>query len=170
MARPGPSNFRRMGRGPAKPNKFSKNHGPARPGPSFFQTSRPGPAAHHMAARPMKNGLYIGRPDNYVGRLMCCAVLRGSCAYADVFFRVNCWCFIVIPRPDSVGQPLSANETHTTSNHYSHISAWSDGFLWVTTSLCCCNARRRRSSSNIRYCCNTRYCNTRYRAKITPVQ
>ena len=32
--RPGPSNFQRMGRGPAQPITFSKFHGPARPGPS----------------------------------------------------------------------------------------------------------------------------------------
>ena len=68
-ARPGPSNFQRMGRGPAQPIKFqrmgrgptqpitfSNFHGPARPGPSNFQKSRPGPA-HHIfksfgSARP----------------------------------------------------------------------------------------------------------------------
>ena len=40
-ARPGPSNFQRMGRGPAQLITFSKIHGPARPGASFFQTSWP---------------------------------------------------------------------------------------------------------------------------------
>ena len=81
-ARPGPSNFQRMGRGPTRPIKFSED-GP-RPGPAhhIFKTSRPGPVrpiffskvsarpgpAHHMAARPMKYGLYVGRPDNYVDR------------------------------------------------------------------------------------------------------
>ena len=81
-ARPGPSNFQRMGRGPA-------HH--------FFKVSaRPGPA-HHMAARPMRHGLYMGQPDNYVGRPvdlkgrlmgrpMCCPVLKGACAYANVIF------------------------------------------------------------------------------------
>ena len=81
MARPGPSNLQRMGRGPAQPITFSKNHGPG----------------HHMAARPMKHGLYIGRPDKYfgrpvdltgrpLGRPMCCFVLKGACAYADMIF------------------------------------------------------------------------------------
>ena len=43
-----------------------------------------------MKARPMKHGLYMGRPDNYVGqpvdltgRPMCCPVPKGACAYAD---------------------------------------------------------------------------------------
>ena len=115
-ARPGPSIFYMMarglarpikfnlvGRGPARPVKFSKG-GPrpdpahqifrglaaARPSPSHFQeftarpiifskvSARPGPA-HHMAARPMRHGLYMGRP-------MCCRVLRGACACADVIF------------------------------------------------------------------------------------
>ena len=56
-ARPGPSNFERIGRGPARPVKiqrmgrgptqpitFSIFHGPAWPGPSIFQKSRPHPA------------------------------------------------------------------------------------------------------------------------------
>ena len=109
-ARPGPSNFQRMGRGPAWLFKFSED-GP-RPGPAhhIFKNSRPGPAhhffkslgrpdpAHHMATRPMKHGLYIGRPDNYVGRPvdlkgrpmtrpMCCPVLTGAGAYADMILE-----------------------------------------------------------------------------------
>ena len=44
---------------------------------------RPGPA-HHMATRPKKHGLYMGRPDNYVGRPVCCPVVKGASAYADV--------------------------------------------------------------------------------------
>ena len=58
-----------------------------------------------MAARPMKHGLYIGRPDKYfgrpvdltgrpMGRPMCCPVLKGACAYADVIFYVNRWFFV----------------------------------------------------------------------------
>ena len=66
-ARPGPSNFQRMGRGPAQPITFSKIHGPARPIIFPKVSARPGPA-HHMAARPMRHGLYMGRPDNYVRR------------------------------------------------------------------------------------------------------
>ena len=69
--------------GPAQPITVSNTHGPARPGP-----------AHHMAARPMQHGLYMGRPDNYLGRavdltvwprgrLMCSPVLKGACAYVD---------------------------------------------------------------------------------------
>ena len=82
LDRPGTLNFNLVDRGPARPVKFSEDGprpGPAhqffrgwaaaRPSPSHFQrfTARPGPA-HHMAARPMKRGLYMGRPDNYVGR------------------------------------------------------------------------------------------------------
>ena len=75
-ARPVPSNFDLVGRGPAPPVKFSedgphpgpahqffKTHGPARPDPSFFLKPRAGPA-HHMAAWPMRYGLYMGRPDS----------------------------------------------------------------------------------------------------------
>ena len=56
-ARPGPSKFQRMGRGPARSINFSedgprpgpahhikKKLRPSHPGPSFFQKSRPGPA------------------------------------------------------------------------------------------------------------------------------
>ena len=104
-ARAGPSFLYMMGRGPARPIKFSfsgPRPGPAhqnfrrwaaaRPSPSHFQKfkARPDPT-HHMAARPMRHGLYMGRPDNYVGRPvdltgrpMCCPVLKGACAYADV--------------------------------------------------------------------------------------
>ena len=52
-----------------------------------------------MAARSMRHGLYMGRPDNYVGRSvdltgrpmnrpMCYSVLKGACAYAGVFFSL----------------------------------------------------------------------------------
>ena len=98
--RPDPAHqiFNLVGRGPTRPVKFSED-GPrpdpahqifrgwaaARPSPSLFQkiTVRPGPA-HHMAARPIKHGLYMGRPDNYVGRpvdltgCMCCPVPKGA--------------------------------------------------------------------------------------------
>ena len=77
----GPSIFDMMGRGPAQPINMKKKHGPA----------------HHSAARPMRHELYMGRPNNHVdrpvdftGRLMgqpmCCSVLKGACAYADVMF------------------------------------------------------------------------------------
>ena len=47
-ARLGPSNFHRMGRGPTRPIKISKD-GP-RPGPAhhIFKNSRPGPAQAHQ--------------------------------------------------------------------------------------------------------------------------
>ena len=55
-ARPGPSKFQRMGRGPAQTITISIFHGPARPGPSIFQKSRPGPARpitfSKVSARP----------------------------------------------------------------------------------------------------------------------
>ena len=108
---------RPMGRGLARPIKIIITWAAARPikvsedgpwpGPDHhvFKGSRPGSArpiifsevsaqpgpTHHMAARPMRHGLYMGRPDNYVGRSvnltgrpMCCSLLKGSCAYADV--------------------------------------------------------------------------------------
>ena len=108
-----------------------------------------------MAARPIRHRLYMGRPDNYMGRPMCCPVLKGACAYADVIFYVNCWFFVVFSRLDSVGQLLSAHKTHITSTHCSHNSAppttRSDCFLWTTTSSCCCNARSSSSNSSSTY-------------------
>ena len=84
--RPGPVHhiFKNPQPGPARPIIFSK------------VSARPGPA-HHMAARPMKHGLYMGRPGNYVARpvnltgrpIMCCTVLKGACAYADVIFSCS---------------------------------------------------------------------------------
>ena len=50
-ARPGPSKFQRMGRGPTQPVTFSNFHGWARPGPSIFLKSRPGPS-HFQKSRP----------------------------------------------------------------------------------------------------------------------
>ena len=174
-----------MGRGPAQPITFSKIHGRARPGPSFFKSlgpARPGPA-HHMAARPMRHGLYMGRPDNDVGRPvdltgrpmsrpMCCPVQVCMCIRWCDFFTLIAVLSLFFPRLYSVGQ--LAHETHITSTHYSHNSAppttrW-DSFLWTTTS-CCCNARSRSSSNNSSACCcnNTRCCyNTPCHTAATP--
>ena len=62
------------------------------------------------------------------------------------FFTLIVVSSLFFSRLDSVGELLSAHETHNvTSTHYSHNSApstiRSDGFLWTTTSSCCCNAR-----------------------------
>ena len=81
MGRPGAwlgraDNFAEDGPRPAPAHHIFKI---SRPGPAhrFSKVSaRPGPA-HHMTTKPMKHGLYMGRP-------MCCPVLKGACAYADV--------------------------------------------------------------------------------------
>ena len=68
--RPGPAHQIFRGWVAAWPSTSHFQKLTARPGLPiiFFQVSaRPGPA-YHMAARPMKHGLYMGRPDNYVGR------------------------------------------------------------------------------------------------------
>ena len=111
-----------------------------------------------MTARPMRHGLYMGRPENYVGwpvgltgqpmgRLMCCPVLKGAYAYADVFFNVDCCFFVIFSRLDSVGQLLSANETHNSAPP----TTQSDGFLVTTTSSCCSNARNSSKNSSSMY-------------------
>ena len=140
-----------MCHGPVQPITFSKNRGPVRPINFSKVSGRPG---HHMAARPMRHGLYMGWLENSVGRPvdltgwamgrpMCFPVLKGACACADVIFLryVVVGFSLVFPRLDSVGQLLSAHETHIASTHYSHISApptiRSDGFMWVTTSSSC---------------------------------
>ena len=65
--RPGQANFQMMGRGPVQPITSSKIPGPARPIIFSNVSAQSGPA-HHLAARPMKHGLYMGRPDNDVGQ------------------------------------------------------------------------------------------------------
>ena len=172
-----------MGHGPAWPIFFLYD-GP-RPGPArqiFRDGSRPGPAhqifedgprpgpAHHMAARPMKHGLYMGRPNNYegwpvdlTGRPMCCPVLKGACAYVDdvvfsplLFFR----CF---SRLDSVGQLLSAQETHNQHPLLTQSCSTYDSVRWLPVD-------HLLVLLNTRCCCNSRCCSTLYRANITPVQ
>ena len=84
--RPGPAHqmFRGWAAEWLSPSHFQKIK--ARPaGPIIFSkaTARPG-LAHHMATRPMKHGLYMGRPDNYVGRPTRFPVLKGAGAYDEV--------------------------------------------------------------------------------------
>ena len=67
VARPGPSNFGMLGRGPAESIASSKFHGPARPGPSILQkrSARTGPADHKLKiglARPGLNSRRIASP------------------------------------------------------------------------------------------------------------
>ena len=88
-----------MGRGPARSINFSEDglwlgltltfsKFTTRPGPAHYcfkslGSAWPGPS-HGSEAH--KHGLYMGQPDNCVGRPMCCPVLKGACAYADVIF------------------------------------------------------------------------------------
>ena len=100
-ARPGPLTFQRMGRGPTRPITFSIFPDPAWPGPSHFQNPRPGPARPiTLATRPMRPGLYTGRPAIYVGRPV------------DLTSRGRPMCFPVL---DSLGQLVPADEAHTPS-------------------------------------------------------
>ena len=55
-ARPGPSKFQRMGRGPTQPITFSIFYGPARSGPSHFRKSRLGPARPVTSFRSARPG------------------------------------------------------------------------------------------------------------------
>ena len=126
-----------------------------------------------MAARPMKHGLHMGRPDDYVGRPVDLTGLAGLCVvpYQNVhvhttltlILNFNCWFSLFFPvwiPWDSCFRPMR----DIASTHYSHNPAppttRSDGFLRATTSSCWCNTR---------CCCNTRCYNT-LRAKITPAQ
>ena len=144
LSRPGPI-FCMMGRRPAWPINFSGN-GP-RPGPArrIFKISRPGKVsarpgpshgseAHetravHSPARQLRG------PAHVLSRTKRCMCIRSR-----DFFYVNCWFFgVFFFRLDSVGQLLSAHETHITSTHQ-HNSAppttRSDGFLCTTASSC----------------------------------
>ena len=120
----------------------------------------------------MKHGLYTGRPDNNAGRPIRCSAPKRACtSYAEENFNVNCWFFVVFSRLDSVGQLLSAYETHNQYPLLTQFCSINDSVVWVPADhhllvmlqrpLCCCNTRR---------CCNTCCCNTLYRANMTPVQ
>ena len=167
--RPGPSNSNLVGRSPARPINIFRRWAAARPSPSHFQKflARPGPA-HHMVTRPMKHGLYMGRPGNYVGRSvdltgrpmgrpMCCSVpKRALHTTPTCIFNVTCWFLLFIPvwvPWDSCFRPMR----HIACTHYSHNAApsttRSDGFLWATTSSCCYSAR---SSNRARTSCYLR--------------
>ena len=91
----------------------------------------------------MKHGLYMGRPDNYVGRPvdltgrpmgrpMCCSVPKRACThYADVNFNDNCWFFVGFSRLDSVGQLLSAHETHSQYPLLTQSCSTNDSVGWL---------------------------------------
>ena len=165
--RPGPAHhmFKNSQPGPAQFIIFSKAS--ARPGPSH------GSEAHetrdlYRPARQLRRSA-VDVTGRSMGRPMCCSVLKGAYACADVIFYVNCWFFVVFSRLDSVGQLLSAYETHNQYPLLTQFCSINDSVVWVPADhhllvmlqrpLCCCNTRR---------CCNTCCCNTLYRAKITP--
>ena len=67
-----PSIFQRMGRGPAQPINFSDDR--LRPGPSIFKFSWPGPD-HDVHSKAHEIRAYMGRPVDLTGRPMCHPVL-----------------------------------------------------------------------------------------------
>ena len=103
------------------------------------------------------------------------------------FFYVNCWFFVVFPRPDSVGQLLSAHETHNQYPLLTQFGSTNDSVGWLPADhhLLVLLQRPQQHQQKQQHvllqhrcpcccytgcCCNTRRCNTRYRANITPVQ
>ena len=54
-----------------------------------------------------------------MNRPMCCPVLKGACAYADVIVFRELLVYSFFSVLDSVGQVLSAHETQITSTQYS---------------------------------------------------
>ena len=153
-----------MGRGPAQPITFSTNHGPARPGPSSFQTSPPGSAWPITWQRGLWNtgfiwagptitwaGPWIWRPGQ------CVVPLQNEHVHTtqtwNSQFNVYCWFFVAFSRRDSVGQLISAHETH--SQYPLLIQSCStndsvDGFLWATAYSCCCHTRCCRQGNNFK--------------------
>ena len=120
-----------MGLGPAHHIFKNSRPGPARPIIFANVSARSGPA-RHMAARPMKHGLYMGRPDNCVGRPMCCSAPKRACThYPDVKFNVNCLFFVVFSRLDSVGQLHSAHETHRQYSLLTQSCSTNDSVGWL---------------------------------------
>ena len=103
------------------------------------------------------------------------------------FFYVNCWFFVVFPRLDSVGQLLSAHETHNQYPLLTQFGSTNDSVGWLPADhhLLVLLQRPQQHQQKQQHvllqhrcpcccytgcCCNTRRCNTRYRANITPVQ
>ena len=89
-ARPGPSNFDKMGRGPTQPITSSNFHGPARPikfskvsarpSPSHFQKSRPGPARPRQTAHDKPcNFLPSEREREILSPVFCTAAPKCVC-------------------------------------------------------------------------------------------
>ena len=77
--------------------------------------------------------LYMGRPDNYVGRPMCCPVLKGACMCirSSPFLRSFVGFPLVFFRLDSVGQLLSAHETHNQYPLLTQSFSTNDSVGWV---------------------------------------
>ena len=84
----GPSIFNVMGRGPARPIKFSYDG--LRPGPAHqvfrrWAAARPSPSHFpNFTARPG----HVDLAGRVTGRPMCCPELRGQRTWADVFFSL----------------------------------------------------------------------------------
>ena len=70
-----------MGGAPAQPITVSKTHGPARPGPSHGSETHETQDLLGLARQLRGPGCGFDGPA--MGRLMCCPVLKGACAYAD---------------------------------------------------------------------------------------
>ena len=128
-ARPDPSNFNFMVRGPAQPISFSQDR--PRPGPSGFEERRPGLARPMiLAARPIRHGLYtsrsaifVGQPVHLTGRTtgrpMCCPPLKSEgVVCADVFFLHFCPLFFLL---GSLGQP-TVNHPYQLPAHFFHTN------------------------------------------------
>ena len=123
-----PINFQRTGRGQAQPPSHLKKL-TARPGPLFFISLSPArPITHGSEAHETRvlygQALQIRRPAGGFGgrpmnRPMCCPVLKGACAYADVIVFRELLVYSFFSVLDSVGQVLSAHETQITSTQYS---------------------------------------------------
>ena len=126
-----------------------------------------------LATRPMRHGLYTGRPAVSVGqhvdltgratgRPMCCHVQKMHALALTCFFcifQMRVFVFLFVFPCGFRGTAFPAHDVHI---HYEHPhnsappTAHSDGFCpdWLTTtSFCCCDAP---SSSNT-YSCITHH-------------
>ena len=115
-ARPSPSRSQKFTARPGPAHHFFESLGPVRPGPSHDSE------AHETRALYGPPDNYVGWPVDLTGRLMgrpmCCSVRKGACF--SFFFRL-----------DSLGQLISAHETHNQYALLTQSYSTNDSVGWL---------------------------------------
>ena len=159
-----PIKFSSYGWRPGPTHQFFRGWAAARSSLSHFQifTARP----MTLAARPMRHGLYTGRPAHFRGPargfLQRAGPRDGPCVVPYKGDAYAFMCFLLYFFSRFLLRFLGpAHEPHTPTNHtiWPHqrpapMASVPTGGL-PPTSFCCCDARSSSSSSSSICCCNT---------------